>query len=222
MSPRLLTPAEAARLLNVPETTMRRWIRQGLFLGAGPDGEGIERAELDRWAARHGLRRGPRGAPAAAPPTDLLSDAVARGAVVAGAEPATAAAAIALAVDAVPGLDQEARAGLCAEVLERERMASTGLGHGVALPHPRRPPGDLFPAPVISACFPRTPLDWAALDGEPVHAVLLVLSPSAPVHLEILSRVAFVLRSPESRELLRRSPSHAELVAHLRAIRKER
>ena len=73
------------------------------------------------------------------------------------------------------------------------------VGHGVALPHPRKPPKHLFAEPVISVCFPDVPLDWAALDGEPVSCVMLLLSPSAPVHLQILSRVAFALRSPEFR-----------------------
>lgn len=221
MSREILTTSEAARLLSVPETTMRRWIRQGLFQGADASGGGIEGRDLRRWAREHGFAVGRRPSERSTPPADLLSDAVARGAVVADVEPESAAEAISLAIGAVPGLAPDARESLLATVLERERMASTGLGHGVALPHPRKPPTELFTEPVISVCFPRLPLDWAALDKAPVFAVLLVLSPNAPVHLEILSRVAFALREPEFRELLREGPTHEELVAHLRAIRKD-
>ena len=200
---------------------MRRWIRQGLFHGTDSAVGKIGREELEHWAREHGLKVGPRRSDPV-PPADLLSDAVARGAVTADVDADSAAAAISLAVDAVPGLEADARTELLATILERERMASTGLGHGVALPHPRKPPSHLFTAPLISVCFPRQPLDWAALDQKPVFAVLLVLSPSAPVHLEILSRVAFALRAPEFRDLLRARPAQDELVAHLRTLRKER
>ncbi len=220
MSREILTTPEAARLLGVPETTMRRWIRQGLFQGADAPGGGIDGQELRSWAREHGFAVGRRPSERATPPADLLSDAVARGAVVGDVEPESAVEAISLVIDAVPGLAPDARESLLAAVLERERMASTGMGHGVALPHPRKPPTELFAEPVISVCFPRRPLDWAALDGAPVFAVLLVLSPNAPVHLEILSRVAFALRAPEFRNLLQEAPAHADLIAHLRAIRK--
>jgi len=222
MSRDRLTTSEAAQLLNVAETTMRRWVRQGLFQGADSSGGGIDREELLGWARAHGLGTVPKRPDRPTPPADLLSDAVARGAVVGDIEVSSAADAIFLAVDAVPDFRDGARARLLGEVLERERMASTGLGHGVALPPPRKPPADLAPEPVISVCFPREPLDWAALDGEPVFAVFLVLSPSAPVHLEILSRVAFALRTPEFLDFLRERPTQDELVTRLRAMRKER
>ena len=219
MSREILSISEAARLVNVSDATMRRWIRQGLFAGGNGAGR-IDGAELRRWAKRHDLAIGPRPRPAT-PPRDLLSEAVERGAVIRDVEPASAAEAITLAIEALPCLSEETRGPLRTAILERERMASTGLGHGVAVPHPRKTPRDLFEQPVISACFPRRPLDWAALDGEPVHAVLLLLSPSAPVHLEILSRVAFALRAPEFPERLRERPNQAELVALLRSIRKD-
>jgi PTS system nitrogen regulatory IIA component len=72
---------------------------------------------------------------------------------------------------------------------------------------------------VVSVVFPDAPLDWAALDGEPVHTVFLLLSPSAPVHLQILARMAHSQRWPELPSLLRERPSQARLVERLRALR---
>jgi PTS system nitrogen regulatory IIA component len=134
-------------------------------------------------------------------------------------KPATALEAIEIAVAALPGLDDRARRDLLDAVLERERMASTGLGHGLAVPHPRKPPTELIEEAVVSVVFPDVPLDWAALDGEPVHTVFLLLSPSAPVHLQILSGVAHRLRSPGLPGFLRERPSQAQLVERLRALR---
>jgi PTS system nitrogen regulatory IIA component len=72
---------------------------------------------------------------------------------------------------------------------------------------------------MVSVVFPDVPLDWVALDGEPVHTVFLLLSPSAAVHLQILSRVAHSLRSPDLPRFLRERPSQARLVERLRALR---
>jgi len=212
--------AKAAKLLNVTETTLIRWVRQGLLRAADRQGLRFELSELERWARKRGL---PLGAATRSPRPagDLFIAAVERGAVTADADVATAVEAIGLGISVLSWLGDGARRRLLEEVLERERMASTGLGHGLALPHPRKPPGALIDEPVVSVVFPRVPVDWAALDGERIHTILLLLSPSTPVHLGILSRVAHGLRSPGLPELLARQPSQAELVAGLRSLQEQ-
>jgi PTS system nitrogen regulatory IIA component len=210
---------EAARLLNVTEATLMRWVRQGLVRSLDGRGQRFERTELEGWARQRGLPLGAAPRARLAPPEDLLAAAVERGAATAGVKPATASEAIEIAVGALPGLDDRARRDLLDAVLERERMASTGLGHGLAVPHPRKPPSELLEVAVVSVVFPDVALDWAALDGEPVHTVFLLLSPSASVHLQILSGVAHSLRSPELPGFLRERPSQAQLVERLRALR---
>lgn len=215
-----LDVSEAARLLHVSERTIRRWLRQGLLCGSSA-GAGIDRGELMRWAQEHDITIGSRRPLPPKPSSDLLAEAVERGAVTLDRDPASAAEAIEMTIAAVPGLDEQQRQALLADVLERERMASTALGHGVALPHPRKPPAHLFDQPVISVCFPERPLDWAALDGGPVTSVFLLLSSSAPIHLQILARVAFALRSRDFREFLGTRPDRERLVQHLLAIKKD-
>jgi PTS system nitrogen regulatory IIA component len=210
---------EAARLLNVTEATLMRWVRQGLVRSLDGRGQRFERTELEGWARQRGLPLGAAPRARLAPPEDLLAAAVERGAATAWVRPATASEAIEIAVGALPGLDDRARRDLLDAVLERERMASTGLGHGLAVPHPRKPPSELLEVAVVSVVFPNVALDWAALDGEPVHTVFLLLSPSASVHLQILSGVAHSLRSPELPGFLRERPSQAQLVERLRALR---
>ena len=148
----------------------------------------------------------------------MLADAVARGAVTAGVKPATASEAVEVAVRALPHLDDAAIRHLIDGTLERERIAGTGMGHGFALPHPRKRPSELIHDALVSVVFPDEPLDWAALDGESVHSVFLLLSPSAEVHLQILSGVAQGLRSPELMRFLRERPDRARLVERLRTL----
>lgn len=210
----------AARFLNVSEATLRRWVRQGLVDGSGPRGERFDEHDLERWARERGLSVERAPSANAAPPADLLADAVERGTVLTDAHADTASRAIELCIEALTGFDAARRAELRAEVLERERMASTAMGHGIALPHPRRPPSALVSEPIVCVGFPAEPIDWAAPDGERVHTFMLLLSPSAPVHLELLSRIAQVLRDPELQAFLRERPSRPELVARLRELKK--
>jgi PTS system nitrogen regulatory IIA component len=94
-------------------------------------------------------------------------------------------------------------------LIARERLGSTGLGHGVALPHGRLPDFDH-----TTAAFVRLAdgVDFDAPDGAPVDLLfgLLVPEQSTEVHLEILAAVARALNEPLIRERLRRADSAEE------------
>ncbi len=100
------------------------------------------------------------------------------------------------------------RTKLLQAVLERENLMSTGLGNGIALPHPRNPPVEKPENQSISIGFPKAAVDWKALDGKPVHTVILIVSASPKLHLHTLSRVSFLCRQEPFLQLLQaRSPA---------------
>ncbi|MDR0599288.1 MAG: PTS sugar transporter subunit IIA [Treponema sp.] len=107
------------------------------------------------------------------------------------------------------------REKLLTAVLEREELMPTAMGNGVALPHPRNPviekAGDQFAA----LAFPETPLDWEALDGKPVHAVILLVSASAKAHLSLLQRITFFCRDEGFCRLLDRQAPAEEILAYI-------
>jgi PTS system nitrogen regulatory IIA component len=89
-------------------------------------------------------------------------------------------------------------------LLQREKLGSTGVGNGVAIPHGKLPKlGSLF------GLFARLdrPVDFEALDGQPVDLIFLLLAPEAAGadHLKALARVARLLRDPEIARRLRES-----------------
>jgi PTS system nitrogen regulatory IIA component len=90
-------------------------------------------------------------------------------------------------------------------VLERERLGSTGVGGGVAIPHAR-----LAGLTKIIGIFARldSPIDFEALDDQPVDLVFLLLAPedAGADHLKALARVSRVLRRLEVRERVRAAP----------------
>ena len=89
-------------------------------------------------------------------------------------------------------------------LLQREKLGSTGVGNGVAIPHGKLPKlGNVF------GLFARLerPVDFEALDGQPVDLVFLLLAPegAGADHLKALARVARLLRDPETARKLRAS-----------------
>ena len=87
-------------------------------------------------------------------------------------------------------------------LLQRERLGSTGVGGGIAIPH-----GKLPRVTRMLGIFARLerPIDYEALDGEPVDLIFLLLAPEAvgADHLKALSRVARALRDPSLTARLR-------------------
>jgi len=105
------------------------------------------------------------------------------------------------------GLDQRE---IFNTVLQRERLGSTGLGRGIAVPHVK-----LAGLRGIFCLFARldTPLDYESHDGEPVDLVFLLLAPdhAGGDHLKALASISRVVREPSVLDALRRAPDAASL-----------
>lgn len=101
-------------------------------------------------------------------------------------------------------------------LIQRERLGTTGLGDGIAIPHAK-----LTPLGELVGFFARLakPVDFDALDGEPVDLVFLLLAPdeAGADHLKALARIARILRDPELCQGLRRATTAAE--AHALLVR---
>ena len=118
-----------------------------------------------------------------------------------------------LAVKAATLTGQNERAIL--EVLmQREKLGSTAVGNGIAIPH-----GKLPKLQKLFGLFARLgrPIDFEALDGQPVDLIFLLLAPegAGADHLKALARVARALRDPDIVHKLRASQDAEALYAVL-------
>jgi PTS system nitrogen regulatory IIA component len=97
-------------------------------------------------------------------------------------------------------------------LLQRERLGSTGVGEGIAIPHGKLPGLDKIFGLVARL---DKPVDFEALDGQPVDVLFLLLAPegAGADHLKALARVARVLREPGLIERLRATRDAAALYA---------
>ena len=99
-------------------------------------------------------------------------------------------------------------------LVERERLGTTGVGQGIAIPH-----GRLADIKKISGLFARleTPIDYDAVDNQPVDLVFLLLAPegAGADHLKALARASRLLRNQTATEKLRAAKTPEALYAIL-------
>ena len=95
-------------------------------------------------------------------------------------------------------------------LLDREKLGSTGVGDGVAIPH-----GKLAGLPALVATFGRSRggVEFRAADGKPAKLFFTLFAPenSAGAHLKALSRVSRIFRIPAFREAILAAPSAEEI-----------
>jgi nitrogen PTS system EIIA component len=97
------------------------------------------------------------------------------------------------------------RATLARVLIEREQLASTAIGEGVAIPH-----GKLGSVGEIIACLGRAPkgVDFDSMDGQPTFLFFVLVAPesSTGAHLKALARISRVFKDPEFRRRLLAAP----------------
>ena len=106
-----------------------------------------------------------------------------------------------------PFLDKDS---LVRVLLERERLGSTGIGDGVAIPHGKFQGVD---EPIISFGRSLKGLDFESMDGEPVFLFFLLVAPesSASMHLKALARIAKILKNGTLRKRLMEVSTRKEI-----------
>ena len=106
-----------------------------------------------------------------------------------------------------PSID---KAALVRVLVERERLGTTGIGDGVAIPHGKM---NGVEHPIISFGRCTRTLDFDSMDGQPTHLFFLLLAPenSSGIHLQVLAKIAKILKSSAFRQKLMEVDSRHEL-----------
>jgi PTS system nitrogen regulatory IIA component len=127
----------------------------------------------------------------------LLTDLVAANAIIPALKVNSKKQAIQELAERAAQLTGQSERAIFDVLMQREKLGSTGVGNGIAIPH-----GKLAGVKRITGVFARldTPVDFEALDDQPVDLVFLLLAPegAGADHLKALSRIARVLRDAET------------------------
>ena len=99
-------------------------------------------------------------------------------------------------------------------IIARENKGSTGLNHGVAIPHPTSP---AIKSPMAAIGVSRSGIDFNSLDKQPVYSVVLLLSPESKpeAHLEAIQAIFSHLSKDQFRRFLRQAKSVEEVTTLL-------
>ncbi len=95
-------------------------------------------------------------------------------------------------------------------LLDREKLGSTGIGEGVAIPHGKMPG-----LPALVASFGRSVpgVDFRAIDGRPTHLFFTLFAPenSAGAHLKALARISRIFKNPSFRDAIMKAATAEEV-----------
>jgi len=216
-----ITARDAASCLGLSVRTVERWARQGRIPASKRSGSWeLERNEVRTWAAANRLSfDDPCAQPQQHPPTAVsLVDCITRGGIFHEVPGNDVPSVLSFLVERTP-IAAAARDELVERLLAREKLTSTGIGGGIAIPHPRDPHELGVEVPFITVGRLAQPVDFNALDGTLVSTVFLTVSPSTPIHLQLLSHLAFCLRDELLCSLLAAEQvSTEELIGRMTAL----
>jgi PTS system nitrogen regulatory IIA component len=217
-----LTVREVGAFLNAPEATVLRWIKQRGLPAHQVGGQyRFNRAELLEWATAQKIKVSLDlfdQMAGEAEPVPHLSEALQSGGIhyhLSGGNKDDVLRALIGVLPLPGGTDREMLLRL---FQAREAAASTGIGDGIALPHVRNPIVLNVTRPSITLGFLDRPIDFGALDGQPVSVLFSLVSPTTRCHLQMLARLSFALHDAQFKAVVTRQGTAEEIMQQARRI----
>ena len=202
-----LTLRQAATYLGVNEPTVRRWMRdRALPVHRINERFYLNAIELWKWATKQHIivsRHLLDEARHSEEPVPTLGQLLKTGGIHYNVGGSRMPEVLREVVQRLPLPEEFDREFLITVLEARERLGSTGVGHGIAIPHVRNPILLHVPAPFVTLCLLKQPVPFGSHDQAPVHALFTVVCSSVPAHLHILAQLAFALQDDSLLKLLK-------------------
>jgi PTS system nitrogen regulatory IIA component len=209
-----LTLTDVVRLFDTTENAVRKWINEdNLPCEVIDDRYAFDRSELLEWATIRERNVSPSIFEAVngdAVSESSLSGSLQRGGIAYDVKAPSKQALLRAIVEELPLPQRCDRDVLWQLFLARETLGTTALEGGIAVPHPRRPVVLDIDQPLVSLTFLAEAIDFQSLDGTPVDTLFAIVAPTVHEHLQLLARLASVLKDERVRDALRQraQPEH--------------
>jgi PTS system nitrogen regulatory IIA component len=217
-----LTVRDVSKFLQVPESTVTRWIKQRGLPSQHVGGRyRFNRVELLEWATANQVKVSLEvfdHLESGDEPVPSLAEALEAGGIFYDVEDTNKDRAMRALVELLPLPDGVDRELLLRLFLAREASASTAIGEGIAIPHVRNPVVLHVERPMVTLCFLERPVDFGALDGKPVHVLFSLICPTMRHHLQTLSRLSYALHDARFKEVVRRRGGREEILGEARRV----
>ncbi len=229
---------DVAELLNVSETTIRRWLSDGKIPAYRINHQyRFSRIEIENWMMRCKLKLSESGSsvfnetqiypplePQDSPETSsrggmhhfCLYRALHQGDVFSTIGGQTKEELIRGTTKAIAqklNVDAEVLAEL---LIDREKLMPTALNNGLAVPHTR----DFLrkgPLDMVFVVFPQNPIEYGALDGKPVFALFFLFASNDKGHLQLLAKLAHLSSDPKALAFFNLKPNKKDLLDFIRS-----
>ncbi|MGC8744366.1 MAG: PTS sugar transporter subunit IIA [Verrucomicrobiia bacterium] len=209
------TIKDLARIFKTTERTVAAWVRKG-ELKAHRDGDfySFNREEVLEWAFLRKMQVPDEllnDSDSTENHNHLLSESIKAGGIFYGIKGKTKSEVLKNIIEKMRLPEDADRNYLLKMVLAREKLSSTAIGDGFAIPHLRSPIVININKPQTTLCFTENPVDFGAIDGVPVTTIFMILSPSVRKHLRILSKLSYFLKNENVKIFLHQSPPEKEI-----------
>ncbi len=219
-----LSVKDAARILSVTEKTIYRWIKQELVPAYRVNGQHrFNQSELLEWATSRRMGIAPEAfaePEEAAKPLPSLTESLEVGGIIYRLEGASRNEVLEQLVNNLRLSDGVDKGYLLKVLIAREELASTSVGDGIAIPHPRNPVLLHTTQPTVTLAFLENPVDFQSLDGLPTRALFCVISPTLRAHLHLLSMLGYALKNPRFRKVIEQAESRELIFDALIRVKK--
>lgn len=226
---------DVAELLNVSEATIRRWLKENKIPAYRLNHQyRFSRIEIENWMMRcklkdtennqflsfsdkqmHPPKSEEKGSLRSGMRAFNLYRAIHRGGVFSDISGSSKEEVIRETTKIIAqrlALDAEVLAEL---LIDREKLMPTSLNHGIAVPHSRECLMQLsFDSVVV--VFPKNPISYGALDGEPVNTLFFLFASGDKIHLHLLAKIAHLGSNTSARELLKSKPDQNRLLEYIK------
>lgn len=144
--------------------------------------------------------------------SSTIANLIRKGGVLSGVEGSTPEEVYKAVCNAVPLPEGINRDALCSALVEREKVLSTAVGSGIALPHTRVPLLKSVDDQEICVIYLKEPISMGSPDARNVFVMFLLLTANPQVHLEVLSTLVKLFRKPSFYSLLEKQAGADELI----------
>ncbi|MCK5836194.1 MAG: PTS sugar transporter subunit IIA [Desulfobacula sp.] len=216
-----LSVFDLSKYLGVVPETIERWVRQGkLPVSQKGINYRFHTKELQKWADKHNIclnlsdkKRPEKGKESIVP----LSIAVENGGIHFNVPGNDVKSVLEASIKRISAIPDDFKTDLLARLVQREQALSTGVGNGIAIPHPREQLRYLHDS-IVSISFLANPVDYKALDSKPVSILFFILCPALKIHLHLLSALSFCLRNHEFINFLNSRPDPDQLIEEIEIL----
>ena len=206
---------EVAELLRVAEDTLIEWVKEGKIPAYTiSDRYRFNRSEIEDWVMqqkRQHTEKPTRANHTQGQLTFNLFRALNKGDVFTDIEGESKLAVIKETVRRLSPrlkLDPEVLTDI---IMQREELMPTAIGGGFAIPHAR----DFLlqgQNDIVACVFLKNPIDYGALDGQPVHTLFFLLASDDKRHLSLLAKIAHLVSSKDMQPVLQSAPEKEKLL----------